>query len=68
MFTFRDAGQPSRVPSAARRISRAILLAGLALPFVPFVQNGLASDAPPAQAEPAPAGQGLGREDRKAHV
>ena len=62
MFTFRDAGQPSRVPSAARRISRAILLAGLALPFVPFVQNGLASDAPPAQAEPAPAGQGLGRE------
>jgi len=62
MFTFRDAGQPSRVPSAARRISRAILLAGLALPFVPFVQNGLASDAPPAQVEPAPAGQGLGRE------
>jgi soluble lytic murein transglycosylase len=62
MFTFRDAGKPSRVPSAARRISRAVLLAGLTLPFVPFVQNGLASDAPPAQAEPAPPGQGLGQE------
>jgi soluble lytic murein transglycosylase-like protein len=62
MFTFRDAGQPSRAPSAARHISRAILLAGLALPFVPFAQNGFASDAPPAMAEPAPPGQGLGLE------
>ena len=62
MFTFRDAGVPSPAQSAARRISRAILLAGLTLPFVPFVQNGLASDAPPALAKPAPAGQGLGQE------
>src|ERR1700761_4427873 len=62
MFPSRDAGAPSRAPSAARSISRAILLAGLTLPFVPFVQNGLASDAPPAMAEPAPAGQGLGQE------
>lgn len=61
MFTFRDAGKPSQASSAARRFSRAILLAGLTLPFVPFVQNGLASDAPPARVEPAPAGQGLGR-------
>jgi soluble lytic murein transglycosylase-like protein len=61
MFTFRDAGKPSRAASAARRFSRAILLAGLSLPLVPIVQNGLASDAPPAQAEPAPPGQELGR-------
>ncbi len=61
MFTFRDAGKPSQAPAAARRISRALLLAGLTLPLVPFVQNGLASDAPPAQVEPAPAGQGLGQ-------
>src|SRR5215469_2342109 len=61
MFTFRDVGGPSRAPSTARRISRAILLAGLTLPLVPFVQRGLASDAPPAQIEPAPPGQGLGQ-------
>jgi soluble lytic murein transglycosylase-like protein len=61
MFTFQDAAKPSRATTAVRRLSRAILLTGLTLPFVPFVQNGLASDAPPAQSQPAPPGDGLGQ-------
>jgi soluble lytic murein transglycosylase-like protein len=61
MFTFQDAAKPSRASSAARTVSRAVLLAGLALPFVPFVQNGLASDAPPPQVRATPPGDGMGR-------
>jgi soluble lytic murein transglycosylase-like protein len=65
MFTFQDAAGPSRAFTAARTVSRAMRLAGLALPLVLFVQNRPTTDiAPaigPAIAAPAPAGAGLER-------
>src|ERR1700733_6379184 len=61
MFTFQDVAKPSRVSATARTVSRAILLAGLALPLMPIVQNGLASDAPPSQVRTAPPGDGMGQ-------
>ena len=61
MFTFQDVGKPSRASSTARTVSRAIVLAGLTLPFMPFVQNGLASDAPPVLVQPTPPGDGMGQ-------
>jgi soluble lytic murein transglycosylase-like protein len=60
MFTFQDAAKPSRASSAARTVSRAVLLAGLALPFAPLVQNGLASDAPPPRVQAVLPGDGMG--------
>jgi soluble lytic murein transglycosylase-like protein len=59
MFTFQDVAKPSQASAAARTVSRAILLAGLAFPLVPIVQNGLASDAPPALVRTAPPGDGM---------
>lgn len=62
MFTFQDAAKPSRAFPAARTVSRAILLAGLALPLAAFVQIHSASDAAPAVSVPPPIpGEGLGR-------
>src|ERR1700679_2711672 len=61
MFTFQDAAKPSRASSAARTVSRAILLAGLALPLAPLVQTGWPPDAPPPQAQAVPPGVGMGQ-------
>ena len=54
MFTFKDTDSPSPAPSAARVVTRAILLAGLTLPLVLIAQNRVARDAPTAVARPQP--------------
>ena len=62
MFTFMDTARPQRVSSAARTVSRAILLAGLTLPLMPFIQNRSVSDAAPVALQPAPPpGDGMGQ-------
>ncbi len=52
MFTFLDTGRSARTKSAARTVSRAILLAGLTLPFVLIAQNHLSTEPAPAAVQP----------------
>jgi soluble lytic murein transglycosylase len=56
MFTLQDTDKPSPAPSAARHLSRAIILAGLMLPLVLYAQNCESSGALPivAQGSTAP--------------
>jgi soluble lytic murein transglycosylase-like protein len=52
MFTLKDTDRPSLAPSAVRGLTRAVLLAGIALPLILFTQSRMARDIPPAIPQP----------------
>jgi soluble lytic murein transglycosylase len=52
MFTLKDTDRPSWAPSAARVVTRAVLLAGITLPLVLFTQNRVVKDSPQVAPKP----------------
>ncbi len=52
MFISKDTDRPSWAPSAARVLTRAVLLAGLTVPLVLYTESHVAKDAPSVPAKP----------------
>lgn len=53
MVTFLETDRPSRARSAARALTRTVLLAGLALPAVLYTQTRMATEVTPSVLQPA---------------